>query len=275
MGVKLVKIGNVGVGGNCPIVLIAGPCVIESAGSAMRHAREIKKITDELNVPFVFKSSYDKANRSSIKSFRGPGAKLGLEILRRIREEIGVPVLSDIHSQSEVKPASKVLDCIQIPAFLSRQTDILVEAAETGKAINVKKGQFMSPWEMKNVIAKIESAGNKNILLTERGTTFGYNMLVNDFRALIIMREMGYPVVYDATHSVQMPGAKGTSSGGDAKYVPALSRAAVSVGCDALFVEIHESPEKSKSDGPNMLKLSGLKKYLTEIKKIEKAVDRR
>ena len=272
MTTKTVKIGNVTIGKGKPLALIAGPCVIESAESVFEHAKRIKAIAEKLGVPFVFKSSYDKANRSSVKSFRGPGIKEGLKALKEIKEKLNVPVLSDVHSVEEVGPASEVLDCLQIPAFLCRQTDLLVKAASTGKPVNVKKGQFMSPAEMKNVIDKLESAGNKNILLTERGTCFGYNTLVNDFRGIVAMGQMGYPVIYDATHSVQMPGSKGDSSGGDSQYVLPLSRAAVACGSDAVFVEVHEDPDKALSDGPNMLKLSDLEGFLTEVKKIEGAV---
>jgi 2-dehydro-3-deoxyphosphooctonate aldolase (KDO 8-P synthase) len=272
MTTKTVKIGDVTIGKGKPLALIAGPCVIESAESAFEHAKGIKAIAGKLGVPFVFKSSYDKANRSSIKSFRGPGIKEGLRALRDIKEKLDVPVLSDVHSVEEVGPAAEVLDCLQIPAFLCRQTDLLLEAASTGKPVNVKKGQFMSPAEMKNVIDKLESAGNKNILLTERGTCFGYNTLVNDFRAIVVMGRMGYPVVYDATHSVQTPGGRGDSSGGDSRYVLPLSKAAVACGSDAVFVEVHEDPGKALSDGPNMLKLSDLEGFLAEVKKIEGAV---
>ncbi len=272
MDVKTVNVGNISIGKGRPLVLIAGPCVIESAESAMEHARAIKGIADKLGMPFIFKASYDKANRSSISSFRGPGPEKGLKILGRIRDEVGVSVLSDVHSVEEVEQAADVLDVIQVPAFLCRQTDLLVKAASTGKCVNVKKGQFMSPWEMYNVVIKLESAGNKNILLTERGTTFGYNTLVNDFRSIVIMGQTGYPVVYDATHSVQMPGGKGTASGGESEYALPLSKAAVAIGCDALFVEAHKEPAKALSDGPNMIKLSELENYLTEVKKIEKAV---
>jgi len=262
----MVKVGNIKIGGGNPLVLIGGPCVIESRESAVEHALKIKEIADSAGVPFIFKSSYDKANRSSVSSFRGPGVEEGLRILKEVRDKAGVPVLSDVHDISEVKPAAEVLDILQIPAFLCRQTDLVVSAASTGKVINIKKGQFMSPLEMKNVIAKIEYAGNKKILLTERGTTFGYNMLVNDFRSIVIMKETGYPVVYDATHSVQMPAGQGSSSGGEAQYIFPLSRAAVAVGCDALFVEIHKSPEKAMCDGPNMLRLGELKGYLKQMK---------
>jgi 2-dehydro-3-deoxyphosphooctonate aldolase (KDO 8-P synthase) len=225
-----------------------------------------------MDIPFLFKASYDKANRSSIESFRGPGLSEGLRILKKIKEKAEVSVVSDVHSVDEVEKAREVLDVIQIPAFLCRQTDLVVKAAETGKAINIKKGQFMSPSEMTNVIAKAEAAGNHNILLTERGTTFGYNMLINDFRAIPILSETGYPVVYDATHSVQRPGGKGSSSGGDSRYVLPLSKAAVAIGCDALFLEVHEFPGDALSDGPNMVKLSELGSFLEEIKKVEKAV---
>ncbi|NQT32858.1 MAG: 3-deoxy-8-phosphooctulonate synthase [Candidatus Omnitrophica bacterium] len=269
---KTVKVGNIPVGKGNPLVLIAGPCVIESAESAMDHAKRIKEVAEKAGIPFIFKSSYDKANRSSVSSFRGPGVKEGLKILKSIREELGVPVLSDVHSTDEARSAAKVLDVLQIPAFLCRQTDLLIAAAETGKPVNVKKGQFMSPREMTNVMGKIESTGNSNILLTERGTSFGYNTLVNDFRGVVQMSEAGYPIVYDATHSVQMPGGKGTSSGGESEYILPLSKAAVAVGCDALFVEVHEDPQKAMSDGPNMLKLMDLGSYLEEIRKIEKAV---
>lgn len=275
MDVKIVKIGNVILGRGKPLGLIAGPCVIESFENTMETARRIKEITDQLDIPFIFKSSYDKANRSSRVSFRGPGLDAGLKILRSIREELGVPVLSDVHDVSEVERAAKVLDCLQIPAFLCRQTDLIIEAAKTGKAVNVKKGQFMSPEEMNNVVAKIESAENKNILLTERGTTFGYNMLINDFRALVIMAKTGYPVVYDATHSVQMPGARGLSSGGKSEYILPLSKAAVAAGCDAIFLEVHPNPDKALSDGPNMLKLEKLEDFLAEIKRIEEAARER
>ncbi len=272
MNTKIINIGDIRIGGGNPIVLISGPCVIESAESAIEHAKELKKITARVNVPFIFKASFDKANRSAISSFRGPGLEEGLAILKRIKEELDVPVLSDIHSIEQVEPAGKVLDIIQIPAFLCRQTDLVVKAAEMGKPINVKKGQFMSPEEMINVIRKVESTGNEDILLTERGTFFGYNTLVNDFRALIIMRDMGYPVVYDATHSVQKPGGQGTSSGGDSKFVGPLSRAAVSVGCDALFLEVHKDPLRAKSDGPNMLRLDDVERFLNGMIKVEKVV---
>jgi 2-dehydro-3-deoxyphosphooctonate aldolase (KDO 8-P synthase) len=269
--VKEIKIGNIKIGSNNPLVLIAGPCVIESESSALRHARTLKDITRRLGVPFVFKASYDKANRSSINSFRGPGLKKGLKILQRIKEELALPILSDVHCKEEVKEASKILDIIQIPAFLSRQTDLILAAAGTGKVVNIKKGQFLAPWDMGNIVKKIESIGNKKIILTERGVSFGYNNLVSDFRSVLIMKELGYPVVYDATHSVQMPGGLGDKSGGESSFIPYLSMAAVACGVNGIFIEVHENPSKALSDGPNMVKLSELEKMLMKLKRIEKA----
>jgi 2-dehydro-3-deoxyphosphooctonate aldolase (KDO 8-P synthase) len=269
---KTVKIGDIELGSGKMIVLFAGPCVIESAESVLENAKAVKKIASEAGMPFVFKASFDKANRSSARSFRGPGIKEGLKILEDVKREAGVMVISDIHSIEQVEPASRVLDVIQIPAFLCRQTDLLLEAAGTGKPVNVKKGQFMSPEEMKNVVDKIESAGCENVILTERGTSFGYNTLINDFRGMVKMAETGYPVVYDATHSVQMPGGMGASSGGESRFVRPLSMAAAAVGCDGLFIEVHVDPSQAKSDGPNMVKMSELGDLLSGVKKIEKAV---
>jgi len=269
--VKEIKVGTVKIGGNNPLVLIAGPCVIESEASTMKHARMLKFIARTLDIPLIFKSSYDKANRTSIKSFRGPGLKKGLAILKKVKEEFGLPILSDVHCVMDVKEASKVLDVIQIPAFLSRQTDLMLAAAKTGKAVNIKKGQFLAPWDMGHAIKKIESAGNYNILLTERGVSFGYNNLVNDFRSILIMREFGYPVIFDATHSVQMPGGLGDKSGGERKLIPPLAMAAGACGADAIFAEVHENPDKALSDGPNMLGLDELESMLVKLKKIEKA----
>lgn len=266
-----ISIKDVKIGGANPIVLIAGPCVIESAKAALRHARLIKSITKSLGVPFIYKSSYDKANRTSIKSFRGPGLKKGLDILKAVKEKAGIPVLSDVHCVREVAQASKVLDVIQIPAFLCRQTDLIVEAASTGRAVNVKKGQFLAPWDMGQVIKKIESAGNRKILLTERGVMFGYNNLVSDFRSLLIMKDFGYPVIYDATHSVQMPGGLGDKSGGESRFIPYLALAAATCGADAIFLEAHEDPASSPSDAANMIKLSDLEKLLIKLKKVERA----
>lgn len=269
---KEISVGRIKIGGDNPLVLIAGPCVIESEASAMRHARILKDITASLHMPLIYKSSYDKANRTSIDSYRGPGLKNGLKILAKIKKKYNLSVLSDVHCKSEIREASKVLDIIQIPAFLSRQTDLIAAAAKTGRVVNIKKGQFLAPWDMRHAIKKIEVCGNKKILLTERGVSFGYNNLVNDFRGLLIMKEFGYPVIYDATHSVQTPAGKGDRSGGDRKFIPYLSMAAVACGVDGLFFEVHEDPDRALSDGPNMVRMSELETILTKIKKIEKAV---
>ena len=260
-----ISIGPFNIGGNSPLVLIAGPCVIESEKIVRDIAEKLKQITEDLRVPFIFKASYDKANRSSIKSFRGPGLKKGLKILQKIKTDLNIPILSDVHKEEEVLPASEVLDILQIPAFLCRQTDLLTKAALTEKPINIKKGQFMAPWDMKNVVNKLEESGNKNILLTERGVTFGYNNLVVDMRSLVLMRDYGYPVVFDSTHSLQQPGGKGTMSGGQREMIPDLARGAVAVGCDALFMETHPDPDQALSDGPNMLKLDLLPVLLEQL----------
>lgn len=267
-----IKIGNVKIGGDNPIVLIAGPCVIESEAITLKHARQLKEIAEEVRIPLVFKSSYDKANRSSIDSYRGPGIERGLKILKKIKEVLDVPVLSDVHCRSEVKKAAAVLDVIQIPAFLSRQTDLIMEAARTKKVINVKKGQFLAPWDIGNIIKKIEKAGNKKILLTERGVSFGYNNLVSDFRSILLMKGFGCPVVYDASHSVQLPGGLGSKSGGERAFIPDLALAAAAVGVDAIFIEVHQNPNKAPCDGPNMLYMKDLKDLLIKVKKIERAV---
>lgn len=267
-----VRIQNITVGGQNPIALIAGPCVIEDAERTLAIGRAVKAIADRLNIPYIFKASYDKANRSSYNSFRGPGLKEGLRILAHIKQELGVPVLSDIHCITQIEAAAEVLDILQIPAFLCRQTDLVYEAAKSGKVINVKKGQFLAPLDMKNVIAKIEEAGNNNILLTERGATFGYNNLVADFRALPIMRSLGYPVVFDATHSVQLPGGAGTTSSGQREFVPYLTRAAVATGIDVLFMEVHDNPPEAKSDGPNMLYIDQLEAVLHDVLAIDQVV---
>ena len=260
-----ISIGPFNIGGNSPLVLIAGPCVIESEKIVRQIAEKLKRITEDLRVPFIFKASYDKANRSSIKSFRGPGLKEGLKILQKIKTDLNIPILSDVHKEEEVLPASEVLDILQIPAFLCRQTDLLTKAALTEKPINIKKGQFMAPWDIKNVVNKLEESGNKNILLTERGVTFGYNNLVVDMRSLVLMRDYGYPVVFDSTHSLQQPGGKGTMSGGQREMIPDLARGAVAVGCDALFMETHPDPDQALSDGPNMLKLDLLPVLLEQL----------
>jgi len=270
--IKTVTINDIQIGQNNPLVIIAGPCVIESLNSTIEHCEQLKGILHKVGLPFIFKSSYDKANRTSINSFRGPGLTKGLEILETVKKKFNVSIISDVHSVIEIKEASQVLDILQIPAFLSRQTDLVVEAAKTGKTINIKKAQFMSPEEIKNVVLKVETTKNNNILITERGTSFGYNMLVNDFRSIPIMAETGYPIVYDATHSVQRPGGKGASSGGDSKYVFALSKAAVAVGCNVLFLEVHENPEKALSDGSNMVKIKDLEDFLFKIKEISEVI---
>ena len=267
-----ISVGPFDIGGNSPLVLIAGPCVIESEKIVRDIAEKLKQITEVLRVPFIFKASYDKANRSSIKSFRGPGLKEGLKILQKLKTDLDIPILSDVHKEEEVLPAAEVLDILQIPAFLCRQTDLLVKAANTGKPINVKKGQFMAPWDMKNVVNKLEESGNKNILLTERGVTFGYNNLVVDMRSLVLMRDYSYPVVFDSTHSLQQPGGKGTVSGGQREMVPDLARGAVAVGCDALFMETHPDPDQALSDGPNMLKLDLLPLLLEQLVTLDQIV---
>jgi 2-dehydro-3-deoxyphosphooctonate aldolase (KDO 8-P synthase) len=273
-----VAIGALRLGGGHPLALIGGPCAIEDEAHALMLAERLARVAAEARVPFVYKSSYDKANRSSIASYRGPGLKEGLRILRRVREAVGCPVLSDVHDVSEVEPAAEVLDVLQVPAFLCRQTDLVLACGRTGKPVNVKKGQFLSPGEMRNVVDKLRSVGNERILLTERGTTFGYNDLVVDFRGLEQMRDLGYPVVFDATHSVQLPGGEGTRSGGLRRYVPALARASVAVGVDAVFMEIHEDPDRPLkdgrplSDGPNMLRLDDLPRLLAELNAIRAAL---
>ena len=267
-----VRLGKICIGGKEPLALIAGPCVIENEKSALRHAIAIKKIAGRLKIPYIYKSSYDKANRSSIQSFRGLGIDEGLAILKHVKEATGLPLLTDVHTVEEAVKASAVVDILQIPAFLCRQTDLLVAAARTGRTVNVKKGQFLAPWDMKNIVQKIESTGNHNILLTERGTCFGYNTLVSDFRGIDIMKEYGYPVIFDATHSIQQPGGRGTSSGGERRFVPVLARAAVAVGVDGVFMEVHENPDHAPSDGPNMIPLKSLEKLLEDLLKINRVV---
>ncbi|AOY84339.1 MULTISPECIES: 3-deoxy-8-phosphooctulonate synthase [Moorena] len=261
------------IGDRCPLTLIGGPCVIESEDFTLKMAEEIRKVCDRLNIPLIFKSSFDKANRTSINSFRGQTLDRGLEILQKVKQKVGVPVLTDIHGSHQAATVAEVVDVLQIPAFLCRQTDLLIAAAATGKAINVKKGQFLAPWDMKHVVSKLEAGGAKNILLTERGTSFGYNTLVVDFRSLPQMRELGYPVVFDATHSVQMPGGKGDKSGGQRHFVPYLARAAAAVGIDALFMEIHENPDIAPSDGPNMVPLAELENVLKGILNVRAGLD--
>lgn len=257
------------IGDGHPLALIGGPCVIESEDFTLKMAEGIRKICDRLHMPLIFKSSFDKANRTSIHSFRGQEIDIGLKILQRVKDDIGVPVLTDIHESYQAEMVAEVVDVLQIPAFLCRQTDLLLAAAATGRAVNVKKGQFLAPWDMQHAVEKLESGGTKNILLTERGTCFGYNTLVVDFRSLPQMREFGYPVVFDATHSVQMPGGQGNKSGGQRQFVPHLARAAVAIGIDALFMEIHENPDIAPSDGPNMVPLAQLEAVLQQVLSVQ------
>ncbi|MDR3348320.1 MAG: 3-deoxy-8-phosphooctulonate synthase [Acidaminococcales bacterium] len=269
-----VKIGGCAVGGKNPLLLIAGPCVLEGYQRTLMIGREVKAIADKLGMPYVFKASFDKANRSSFESFRGPGMEEGLKQLGALKKELAVPVVSDIHEPGQAAAAALTLDILQIPAFLCRQTDLIYAAARTGKAINVKKGQFLAPWDMKNVIAKIREAGNENILLTERGASFGYNALVTDMRSLPILRSFGYPVVMDATHSVQVPGGQGKTSGGQGEFVPCIARAAAAAGIDALFLEVHDNPEEALSDGPNMIRTDQLEKLLADVLAIDAVLRR-
>jgi 2-dehydro-3-deoxyphosphooctonate aldolase (KDO 8-P synthase) len=258
------RIDNIQVGDNQPFLIIAGPCVIESWEITYNTAKFLNDLARELSFSLVFKSSFDKANRSSINSFRGPGLKDGLALLAEVKSKLGVALLSDVHEEVQCQPAGEVLDVLQIPAFLCRQTDLIIAAARTGKAVNVKKGQFMAPQDMGNAVKKIADCGNPNALLTERGTTFGYNNLVVDFRSLPIMKSFGAPVVFDATHSVQLPGAGGTVSGGERQFVPTLAKAAVVAGCDGLFMEVHPNPDEAKSDGPNMVPLAFVKELISQ-----------
>jgi 2-dehydro-3-deoxyphosphooctonate aldolase (KDO 8-P synthase) len=261
----VVRVGPIEIGGGEPFALIAGPCVIESRDSALRHAGAIRDISGRLNVPFIYKSSFDKANRTSVESFRGLGRDEGLAILAEIRRELGVPVLTDVHERDDVPAVAAVVDILQTPAFLCRQTDFLQAVARGGKPVNVKKGQFLSPWEMGAVVAKVTAAGNRQVLVTERGASFGYNNLVTDFRSLVVLAEIGCPVVFDATHSVQLPGGRGNASGGQREFVAPLARAAVAVGVDAVFMEVHEDPDRAPSDGPNSVRLSDLEGLLQDL----------
>ena len=269
--VRQVKINDkVIFGGKKPLVLIAGPCVIESSYGTLKIAEAIKKITSKLHIPFVFKASFDKANRTSINSFRGPGLYEGLKVLSQVKSKLGVPILSDVHDINQVEMAGEILDIIQIPAFLCRQTDLIVAAAKTGKTVNVKKGQFMAPWDISGIVKKMQEAGNHNLLLTERGVCFGYNNLVSDFRSLPIMRSWGYPVVFDCSHSVQKPGGLGNASGGESQYIPLLARCAVAAGVDAIFLETHPNPARALSDGPNTLALKNLENLLKDLIAIDR-----
>ncbi len=267
-----VTINNVSIGQGLPLVFIAGPCVIESYEGCMQLAEKLKNLFLAKGTPFIFKASYDKANRTSVKSYRGPGIEDGLKILAEIKRQLGVPILSDVHSEEDVSMAAETLDIIQIPAFLCRQTDLILAAAKTGKPVNIKKGQFLAPWDMKPLIEKIQSAGNERILLTERGASFGYNNLVSDMRSLVIMRKFGYPVIFDATHSVQLPGGQGNASGGEREMAPPLARAAVATGCDGLFLEVHETPEKGLSDAATMLPFADLSALVDQVLAIHAVV---
>lgn len=261
-------------GGNNPCFIIAGPCVIENEDIVFSTAGKLKEICESEGLALLFKSSYDKANRTSVSSFRGPGMERGLRILSDVRSRFSIPVISDIHSAAEVTPASEVLDVLQIPAFLCRQTDIIIAASNTGKPVNIKKGQFLAPWDVKNIIDKFVSTGNHNLFITERGTSFGYNNLVVDFRAIPLMRSFGYPVVFDVTHSLQLPGGKGTCSSGQREFSGPLARAAIAVGVDGLFMEVHPEPDKALCDGPNMIQLSNVRDMLAAVKEIDNTVRR-
>jgi len=267
-----VIIGNTGLGRGTPLSLIAGPCVIENEEITFYTAQRLKEICANLKISLIFKSSYDKANRTSLGSFRGPGIDRGLRILSDVKDRFGLPVLSDIHSVEEVKPASQVLDALQIPAFLCRQTDLVLAAAKSGKAVNIKKGQFLAPWDVKNIIDKAASTGNRNIFITERGTSFGYNNLVVDIRSFPILRSFGYPVIFDVTHSLQLPGGQGSCSGGQREFAAHLARAAVAAGVEGLFMEVHPEPDKALCDGPNMISLDELPQLLTVVKSIHELV---
>lgn len=267
---KTVKIQNLEIANDRPFVLIAGPCAIEGKDHAFDMAGRLKDLTAKLNIPFIYKSSFDKANRTSVSAARGIGMESGLEILAAVRKEFSVPVITDVHTEDQCGPVGEVVDVLQIPAFLCRQTDLLIAAAKTGKAVNVKKGQFLAPWDMQNVAQKLAQSGNDNILLCERGASFGYNTLVSDMRSIPIMQRTGYPVIYDATHSVQQPGGQGTSSGGDRTMVPVLARAAVAVGVAGIFMETHENPDQAPSDGPNMVKFSDLPQILETLVKLDR-----
>jgi 2-dehydro-3-deoxyphosphooctonate aldolase (KDO 8-P synthase) len=270
--VKTIQIGNISVGGGSPLMIIAGPCVIEDKETTIYIARFLKELARQLDIPLIFKASYDKANRTSINSYRGPGITGGLKILKQIKSELGLPILSDVHSINEIEEAAGILDIIQIPAFLSRQTDFILAISRTGKPVNIKKGQFLAPWDIRNVVEKITSTGNDNILITERGTMHGYNNLVVDFRGIQIMHDTGYPVIFDATHSIQLPGGGGDRSGGDRRFAPVLALAAVAAGADGIFMEVHPDPDRALCDGPNSLQLDSLNSLVTKLKAVRKAV---
>jgi len=267
-----IEVADFKIGNDLPFVLFAGPCVIEGEEFSLEVATQIKAIADKVGVPLVFKSSFDKANRTSVNGFRGPGLKEGLRILQRVKDEVGVPIITDVHTPEQAAEVAKVADILQTPAFLCRQTDFITEVAKAGKPVNIKKGQFLAPWDMPHVLEKAKSTGNSNIMLCDRGTSFGYNNLVSDFRSLIVMAETGAPVVFDATHSVQQPGGLGGATGGNREYVPGLARAAVAVGVAAVFMEVHPDPDNAKSDGPNSVALENLESILASLKAIDDVV---
>jgi 2-dehydro-3-deoxyphosphooctonate aldolase (KDO 8-P synthase) len=268
-----VHVNQIRIGRNAPLLIIAGPCVIENFETTLTIASKLKQLTDELSLPFIFKASFDKANRTSINSYRGPGLKKGIRILAEIKDKLGVNILSDVHEAGQIDTAAQVLDVIQIPAFLCRQTDFVLSVARSGKAVNIKKGQFLAPWDIAHVIEKIQSSGNESIFVTERGTMFGYNNLVVDFRGINIMQNIGFPVIFDATHSVQLPGGQGQSSGGQRQYAPLLARSAAAAGADGIFLEVHPDPDQALCDGPNSLSLSDLPDLLRQLKAIHKIVE--
>jgi 2-dehydro-3-deoxyphosphooctonate aldolase (KDO 8-P synthase) len=270
----VVEVNSIRIGRGEPPVVIAGPDVIESERHVLSHAERIKAICDRVGLPYLLKCSYDKGNRTSLQSYRGPGLKKGLPILAKVRRRLGIPVLSDVHCREEIAPAAEALDVLQVPAFLCRQTDFVMAVAKTGKPLNLKKGQFLAPWDMRHVIAKAQATGNRQILVTERGASFGYNNLVSDLRSLQILASFGYPVIYDGTHSVQLPGGRGTASGGQREFVPTLVRAAMATGyCHGIFLEVHEDPDHAPCDGPNMLKLADLPRLLEEVQAIHQALN--
>ena len=275
MATKRVRVSGIDIGAGAPIAVIAGPCVIESRESVMRHALRLREAADRVGVPFIFKSSFDKANRSSLDSYRGPGLERGLEILAEVKHRAGVPLLTDVHEKEQIPRVQEVADVLQIPAFLCRQTDFVVAVAQSGKVVNVKKGQFLAPWDMKNVVDKARAVGNDQIMVCERGVSFGYNNLVSDMRSLAAMRDTGAPVVFDATHSVQLPGGQGNASGGQREYVPVLARAAIAAGVSGLFMETHPDPERALSDGPNAWPLGQMKALLETLKMLDEAVKSR
>jgi 2-dehydro-3-deoxyphosphooctonate aldolase (KDO 8-P synthase) len=268
----IVNVGKIAIGQAKPLVLIAGPCVIETLDATMETAAFLKDLTDELQIPFIFKTSFDKANRTSLSSYRGPGLSKGLKIISAIKDKLGVHVISDVHRFHEIAPAAQVLDILQVPAFLCRQTDFILAVSEAGKPVNIKKGQFLAPWDIEHVIEKVVSTGNGQVLVTERGTTFGYNNLVVDFQGLAIMRGLGWPVIFDATHSVQLPGGAGKTSGGQREFVPSMARAAAAAGVDGIFIEVHKDPECALCDGPNSLPLHSVRPLLEQLKAIRKAL---